>query len=353
MSFKRTVLSIDGGGIRGIIPAVILAEIENQTGKPICKLFDLIAGTSTGGILTLGLTKPDPNNRDKPRYKATDLVDMYMKRGKDIFKEEFVGKALGGLDDILRPKYPSQGREKVLKEYFGDTLLKDALTSIFLTSYDIEKRIQVFFISNSDFQRETGDSFRKLCEGYKMREAAMATSAAPVYFQPYKLANNNKDKQASEPYYALVDGGLFANNPTSLAVIEALIYNQRDPANPSQEPLKLEEILVVSLGTGSLMRKYAYDKAANWGLIKWVEPLINITMDGGSETAGYQLYQLLRSTPQQYYRFQKDLTEATGAKDDMDTTDEENLKNLKKVGEDIVKSPMFPRLCKVLMSIKS
>lgn len=350
MSFKYKILSIDGGGIRGIIPAVILSEIEKQTGKPICELFDLIAGTSTGGILTVGLTKPDPNNNSKPHYTAAKLVEMYEKEGSEIFYESPAEKALGIVDDLGKPKYSSAGRDKVLKKYFGEALIKDALKPILLTSYDIEKRIQVFFISNSTFERASGDGFRKLCEGYKMREAAMATSAAPVYFEPYKLANNHKDRHASEPYYALVDGGLFANNPTSLAIIEALIYNQRDPHQPNQEQLKLEEILVVSLGTGSLMRKYPYDTAVNWGLLGWVEPLINITMDGGSETVGYQLNQLLRSTPQQYYRFQKDLTEATGAKDDMDDTNPKNLANLKAVAQDMVKSPTFPKLCEQLMA---
>ena len=92
MSDRKTfnVLSIDGGGIRGIIPAMVLAEIEERTDKPICELFDLIAGTSTGGILALALTKPDPNLSDsdadpQPEYTAERLVSLYQDSGRDIF----------------------------------------------------------------------------------------------------------------------------------------------------------------------------------------------------------------------------------------------------------------------------
>lgn len=83
MSKTIKILSIDGGGIRGIIPALILAEIEQRTGKPICQMFDLIAGTSTGGILALGLTRPDDTGQ--PAYRAEDLVRLYKTEGPVIF----------------------------------------------------------------------------------------------------------------------------------------------------------------------------------------------------------------------------------------------------------------------------
>ncbi|HEY9608907.1 patatin-like phospholipase family protein, partial [Allocoleopsis sp.] len=115
--FKFKILSIDGGGIRGIVPAKILAEIEKQTKKPISSLFDLIAGTSTGGILAAGLTLPKPNTKE-PKYTAEDLIKIYRERGGEIFYEPFLEKIMK-LDDISRPKYSSDGRDKVLKEFFG------------------------------------------------------------------------------------------------------------------------------------------------------------------------------------------------------------------------------------------
>lgn len=85
--YKFRILSIDGGGIRGLIPAKILAEIEKRTNKRICEMFNLIAGTSTGGILALGLTKPDPNNDKQAHFKAEQLIDLYRHRGGEIFYE--------------------------------------------------------------------------------------------------------------------------------------------------------------------------------------------------------------------------------------------------------------------------
>ncbi|MCJ8279083.1 MAG: patatin-like phospholipase family protein [Rivularia sp. ALOHA_DT_140] len=185
MSFKYKLLSLDGGGIRGIIPAIILKEIEKRTQKRIWELFDLIAGTSTGGFLAMVLTMPNPDNPSLTRYSMDEIIDMYRKDGKNIFHEPFL-ETLTDADDLLRPKYPSKGREKVAKKYFQDVALKDALTNIFITSYDIELRLPVFFINNSRFERHTGTSFRKFCTDYKMVEAAMATSAAPTFFEPYR-----------------------------------------------------------------------------------------------------------------------------------------------------------------------
>src|SRR4028119_164870 len=103
MTFKFKILSLDGGGIRGIVPAKILAEIEKRTGKRIATLFDLVAGTSTGGILAAGVTIPKPNTKE-PKYTAEDLIQIYRKRGGVIFYEPFLEKIMK-LDDISRPKF--------------------------------------------------------------------------------------------------------------------------------------------------------------------------------------------------------------------------------------------------------
>ncbi|MGB3756266.1 MAG: patatin-like phospholipase family protein [Rivularia sp. (in: cyanobacteria)] len=341
--FKYKVLSIDGGGIRGIIPAIILKEIEKRTQKRIWELFDLIAGTSTGGFLAMILTMPNPDNPNTARYSMEEIINMYREDGKNIFHEPFL-ESLTEVDDLLRPKYPSEGRQKVAEKYFKDTLLKDALTNVFVTSYDIQLRVPVFFINNPRFERHTGTSFRKLCTDYKMIEASMATSAAPTFFKPYKLAIRGCDGGGD---YALVDGAMFANNPTALAIVEAIIYSQ----NQSKE-VRLEDILVTSLGTGSLTRKFPYEQAVNWGKLQWLQPLINIFLDGASEVANYQLRQLLpdaRNSNKQYYRFQKELTEAN---DDLDNTTEENIELLEKVAYTIIQeqSREFDKLCEQLLA---
>ncbi|MCC5640488.1 patatin-like phospholipase family protein [Nostoc sp. CHAB 5844] len=332
MTYRYKILSIDGGGIRGIIPAIILDEIEKRTSKPICQLFNLIAGTSTGGILTAALTKPNPSYQSQPQFKAEDLIDIYRQDGKRIFLESPVTSLLK-LDDIVRAKYSSKGRDEVLTEYLQDTLLKKALTDLFITSYDIELRMPIFFVNNVKDQK-LGENFRKICDGYTMKQAAMATSAAPTYFKPYKIDTADPTNSG---YYALVDGGVFANNPTSLAIMEALISSARpDPQKPDKQPLTINDVLVVSLGTGSLNRRYSYDQAVNWGLIQWVEPMLSITLDGNSESVACQLEQLLPQAdgyPKQYYRFQRQLTKAN---DNMDDTSPENIERLITLAKQII-----------------
>lgn len=166
MSFKYKILSIDGGGIRGIIPSIILKEIEQRTQKRIWQLFDLIAGTSTGGFLAMILTMPNSQDKTVARYSMEDIINMYRLDGKNIFHEPFLER-LTDVDDLLKPKYSSEGRERIAKKYFQDAFLKDALTNIVITSYDIQIRLPVFFINNPTFQRHTGTNFRKLCNDYK------------------------------------------------------------------------------------------------------------------------------------------------------------------------------------------
>ena len=180
MSFKYKVLSLDGGGIRGIISAIILKEIERRTQKRIWQLFDLIAGTSTGGFLAMILAMPNPGKKNVALYDMEDIINMYRIDGKNIFQESFFAK-FTDVDDLLQPKYSSQGREGVAKKYFQDANLEDALTNIFITCYDIQIRLTVFLINNQTFLSHSVSNFRKLCTDYKMVEAAMATSAAPTF----------------------------------------------------------------------------------------------------------------------------------------------------------------------------
>lgn len=348
MTFKFKILSIDGGGIRGIVPAKILAEIERRTGKKISSLFNLIAGTSTGGILAAGLTMPKPNTKE-PKYTAENLINIYRERGKEIFYEPFLEKVMK-LDDISRPKYSSAGRDKVLKEYFGNTPLQDAITEVFVTSYDIQLRTPVFFTSQTNKEERTNRYYRKISKGFTMHQAAMATSAAPTYFKPHKVEASAEHETQGRGFYALVDGGVFANNPTSLALMEAII----DSKKPGKTPLELKDILVVSLGTGSLTRRYDYERASNWGLLGWVQPLLNITLDGSSESVAVQLEQLLpraQDRPPQYYRFQA-LLDAGKGLDDMDNAEPPNIKNLEKLAEEIIakEDQNLNALCKLLLN---
>ncbi|MFT4314919.1 MAG: patatin-like phospholipase family protein [Wolbachia pipientis] len=119
----KYILSVDGGGIRGIIPAMILAEIEKRTRKRIAEIFDLMAGTSTGGIVVAGLCKKD--ERGNPQYSANDLVEFYQKYGAYIFKSSFLRRSI--FSWLNCAQYPHKNIEFVLDKYFGDDVFKNTL----------------------------------------------------------------------------------------------------------------------------------------------------------------------------------------------------------------------------------
>ena len=325
------ILSIDGGGIRGIIPAMALSEIEKRTGKQVWELFDLIAGTSTGGILALGLTRPGENG--KARYSAADLIRLYEEKGSTIFSSNTWHriKSLGGL---LDEKYPSKGIEEVLHRYFGSTMLSECLTPVLITGYEIERRDPFFFRSVRAKENEGYNYF--------MREVARSTAAAPTFFEPARVRSVEQAiYEERHSYYALIDGGVFANNPAMCAFAEA-------KSNPRMNPRKLDDFVVLSLGTGQLTRKIPYDKAKGWGLAEWAVPLLNVVFDGVSDTIDYQLRQLL--TQDRYFRLQASL-EILG-KDDLDDASEENLRELKTLANQLIQEnkEALDRICGQLIT---
>jgi patatin-like phospholipase/acyl hydrolase len=341
--FKRRILSIDGGGIRGIIPAMVLNYIEERTGKRIATMFDFIAGTSTGGILALGLTKKnsDSSINREPEYTAAELVNFYRKYGKKIFTENVPLS----IDDLVQPKLNPKGRQEVLTALLGEAKLEDAIKEILIAGYDIELRTPVFFTSNRAAEDIDGYDSRKICTGFKMVEAAMATSAAPTFFPPYKLETVHR---TPEGYYALVDGGVFANNPSSLAMMEAMISYKR--TNKGEE-LHRKDTLVVSLGTGSLTRQYKYRDVKNWGQLQWVGPLLNVVLDGQSEAVAYQLSKLMvpDGDNQNYYRFQTPLS-SDNEHDRMDNASPANIEYLEERGKKLIeqRQETLDKLCKLL-----
>ena len=303
------ILALDGGGIRGIIPAVLLAELERRTRRPIAELFDLIAGTSTGGILALGLVRPGADG--KPAYTAQAMVDLYEKDGPQIFARSPLHR-FAAIGNLLEEKYPSGGIDKVLTGHFGDAKLSQALTTTFVTAYDLETREPYFFKSH----RAAKDPRRD----HLMRDAARATSAAPTYFEPAKIPSH-------EPwgYKALVDGGVYANNPAVCAIVESLC----------EFDATLPDVVLLSLGTGELTRPIMYDDARKWGAANWVKPVLNVVFDGVSDTVNYQVTSLLTKggVVDQYLRIQPTLTPQN---DDMDNATRANIDQLKAVGQRMI-----------------
>ncbi len=274
------VLAIDGGGIRGIIPALVLAEVERISGRRVHELFDLIAGTSTGGILACALTTPEPRS-------AADLVDLYRTEGPTIFRRSLWHRIASG-EGLLEEKHDDAGLNAALAKYLGDATLDQALTRILLTAYDLEAREPFFFKSwRTD---EPGRNFT-------MTAAARATAAAPTYFEP----SHSRPLDGSPPL-ALVDGGVFATNPSMCAFAEA---QRLEPGSRT---------LLLSLGTGEMTQPIPGDKARGWGLVEWVRPVIDVVFDGVADTVHYQLGHLLADGD--YTRLQVVLDRASDALDD-------------------------------------
>ena len=347
---KYKILSIDGGGIRGIIPALLLAEIERRAQKPIFSLFDLITGTSSGGILALGLTKPRlssdvSDNLSVAEYTAEDLLQLFLEYGVEIFYEPLFERLLGPLEDIfLQPKYPSESKEEIFRQYFGNAPLENNLKEVFVTSYDIEQRIPIFFTNQLEKEQIESKNFQKLCGGFSLLDAALATTATPTYFAPHRIVNPHNSGIA----YTLIDGGVFANNPAHLAILEAQISSKRK----SQKVLNTEDILVVSLGTGSLTSVYPYKEVKNWGLLQWGRPLLNIMFDGSSEVVAGELEQLFEPTDKEaksfYYRFQ---TLLDSELEEIDNTKLQNTRQLQAIAHRLIsnKSQQIDELCSLLL----
>jgi patatin-like phospholipase/acyl hydrolase len=317
------VLSIDGGGIRGVIPATVLAEIETRTQSRIAELFDLIAGTSTGGILALGLAKPSAKDPTYPEYAASDLADLYVKEGKRIFARS-PWHRLSALDNLLDEKYDAAGVEAVLKQYFGDVKMSKAVTETLVTSYELETRQPWFFARHKALEAPESD--------FPMRFVGRATSAAPTYFEPEEL-------KATTPHGGLIDGGVFANNPAMCAYVEA------KKLHPGPE-----EVLVVSLGTGQYTRPIQFAEAKGWGLAKWAKPILDVVLDGASDTVDHQMKVLCRESDDgdpRYYRFQ---TELTLGSDDLDNVTATNIAALRQKAHELIEqqSDSLDQLCREL-----
>jgi patatin-like phospholipase/acyl hydrolase len=320
---KIRILSVDGGGIRGILPGTILMQLEkilqkkdNSTRK-IGDYFDMIAGTSTGGILACIYLMPGEDG--KAKYSAQEAVDLYIKNGHTIFDRTIMEKitSAGG---IIHEKYSHDALYELLTTYFGDETLNNFIKPSLITSYEITDRKSIFFTS-----ADASDDMYN----FKIRDVARATSAAPTYFSPAHI------ESLSGQIFTLVDGGMFANNPALCAYAEARKTNFSKVLNDADKKDKptAQDMIIVSLGTGSVKKQYHYDDFEHAGEIKWLEPVIDILMAGNSETVAYQLTQMYLTLADEfqknYHRLEPGLKEACS---EMDEATPENINNLYQAG---------------------
>lgn len=316
------ILSIDGGGIRGIIPGQVLVALEGKLQElsknpslRIADCFDMIAGTSTGGILTCLYLCPD-GNTGRPKFSATDAVDLYLEYGDNIFDVSLF-RRISSLDGLTEEKYSAAPLENILHDYFGDLALSQLLKPCLVTAYDITRRAAKFF--NSQDVRDEGPA-----RDFYVRDVARATSAAPTYFEPANIVAFDRK------VYPLADGGVFANNPTMCACVEAFGYNAK---------LTVPDLKVLSLGTGSSDQSYHYSEVKNWGKVQWAIPVLDILMSGAAETVDYQMQALFTAAgcASQYLRLQANLADFPDVDSAMDNASEENMSALEDAGNKLAK----------------
>jgi len=225
---KIRILSLDGGGMRGIIPATIIQYAEaylqkKAPGTTIADHFDLIAGTSSGGILTGIYLTPDEHDCKKARYTATEALEFYVKHGYANFNASKKSnlKRLWGL--INSASYSTDSLENIMYQNFGDTLMSQLIKPSLITTYNMNTKSAYFFTSNED----------KNIREFYLRDVVRSTSAAPTYFPPATIKNvapkANKDTQPIDMIN--IDGAVFANNPTLCAYAEARSMNFEERNN--------------------------------------------------------------------------------------------------------------------------
>jgi patatin-like phospholipase/acyl hydrolase len=316
------ILAIDGGGIRGLLPALVLEEIERRTSRPIAELFRLIAGTSTGGLIALGLTVPGEAGR--PKFAASDLASLYLDHGATIFPRNPLREVAATL---AGPKFPVGGLEEVLRGHFAETMLSEAIVEVLVPSYEIE-RDDPYLFRRTDARRDRAADF-------PMWQVARATSAAPTFFKPMRIDRADP----TLPYLALIDGGVVANNPAMCAYVEACKLFESHART-----------LVVSLGTGDLTHTHRLSQVDRWGEIEWAEPILNILFDASGSIVHEQLQTVLDSdlTHPMYFRFQGTLSTAEQSMDDASAA---NLHALQNLAMEIIRSESssLDQVCELLV----
>ncbi len=326
-SRKIRILAIDGGGVRGIIPARILQEIEEQTGKRIFELFDLVIGNSTGGLIALGLLTPDEQGEAK--YKASDLVEFYRRQSPKIFSNNLLRKMITGWG-LWAPKFNREHLDKTLRKAFGHVKLSQTLKNVLVLSYSLDKGEPHLWSSHQASQGIHPD--------YSLYDMAGATTAAPTYFAPKVL----KTEKGSLLYE--VDGAMWANNLEVLALLAI--------HSAGMSPIKNGNILLVSIGTGLYKpngknySKEAY-KLKDAGIIGWLlksQPnLLDMMIGAESEWAK----SIINSLSPTNYNIQ-----VTIPKEFSNIDNSKHVPILKKLAEDHIKNnDSFKQLCKNLSEL--
>jgi len=243
------ILSLDGGGIKGTFTASVVANLENMLGAPIAQYFDLITGTSTGGIIALGLGSG---------LKGSEILNFYVKKGPQIFPSTGMHQRLQHtIKGLVRPKHSSTILREHLVDVFGEKRLGESCSRLVIPCFDCNAgRVQLFKTAHHS----------RFVQDYKMStvDIALATSAAPTYFSVFTAQDGQ----------SFLDGGVWANCPVLVGLLEAMFILQTNPA----------EIDVLSIGTTDA----AFDISGRrriGGLLSWSNTIVSVLMQAQIDAA--------------------------------------------------------------------
>lgn len=329
------ILSLDGGGVRGLLSAGVLVALEREIRErsalsKVVDAFDLVVGTSIGGILALGLASPAVGYADgtarpaSARHIRRMLLD-YLPRVFGTRRD----RVLSTLGHAIATKYANSTRYRLLHALFQSLHMRDAVLPCAVTAYDTQRREPLLLRSYGVAPLQRAPTEPVVPEDFYMADAAFATSAAPTYFPPALIHSLPDEKRGGEAReFSLVDGGLFANNPAIVA------YTEAKKVFPWAA-----RFIIASLGTGITDTPYEHDEIRRWGFVDWVAPhhnvpLLSMMMDGQSDSAIEMLVNLDRV---ELFRFDTDLERAHTR---MDDATPQNLEYLASLGNDLAEREM-------------
>tara|TARA_R110002073_G_scaffold108336_9_gene243689 strand:+ start:119362 stop:120426 length:1065 start_codon:yes stop_codon:yes gene_type:complete len=332
---KVRILSLDGGGMRGIIPATVLEYVEKKiiekTGNPDARLadyFDFVAGTSTGGILSAFYLTPAKVNNDGPssRFKASEALEFYSKDGYKIFNESKKWSWFGLRQLFNAAKYSPKELERILQEQFNNLKLSDLLKPCIITTYDMSSKSSFFFSSREPVAKQ---------REFYVKDVLRSTSAAPTYFPPAFIHNlKTLDKTMVN-----IDGGVFANNPALCAYSECRNTKFKQVEFPGAS-----DMLIVSIGTGGGQFKLPNVPESNkWGILKWATCIPDIMMDGSVDTVSYQMkniFDTVRENGMLNYKRIDVPKDKRSYSSDMADASPKNVAALKAAGEEALKDAL-------------
>ena len=275
------ILCCDGGGVRGVLSARILQEVEKEIlqtkGLALHQYFDLVAGTSTGSIITAALAS---------KLNAAKIIDLYKKSANRIFPYRSpIAPLLEKVTSFFSgPKYDNEGLREALYEVLGDKSISKVVEPIILIlAYDMRYRNTTFF---TNFHPDVGPRWY---DDIPLWQICMSSSAAPTFLPPVELQPKDKDLFGSSWSFPHIDGGVSANNPSLAAISLAMRLSHAKNINLDVKQkykldnLKFEDISVLSIGTGRSGEPYEFEQIKKWTPLNWASRIVDVFMEPTSE----------------------------------------------------------------------